>query len=73
MPLTRKIIDAVLDGSIEKNGYFTDQSFGLEVPNAIEGVPNEVIHPELAWDNVQHYREEAAKLAQLFKDNHDKY
>lgn len=73
LPLTRKIIDAILDGSIENNDYFTDKSFDLEIPNAIEGVPNEIIHPELAWDNVQHYREEAAKLAELFKENHDKY
>jgi phosphoenolpyruvate carboxykinase (ATP) len=73
LPLTRRIINAVMDGSIDNKGYATEPHFGLSIPVAVEGVPAEIIDPSQGWSDAQAYTDQAAKLARMFEENHEKY
>ena len=42
---TRKIIDAIHSGELLKAQFRKTEVFGLEIPNAIEGVPSEILDP----------------------------
>lgn len=42
---TRKIIDAIHNGSLLKAEYNKSKIFGLETPTAVEGVPAEILDP----------------------------
>jgi phosphoenolpyruvate carboxykinase (ATP) len=43
---TRKIIDAIHDGSLLEAEYEATPVFNLAVPAKVNGVPTEVLHPE---------------------------
>jgi phosphoenolpyruvate carboxykinase (ATP) len=43
---TRKIIDAIHDGSLLEAEYEATPVFNLAVPSKVNGVPTEVLHPE---------------------------
>lgn len=43
---TRRIIDAIHDGSLLEATYETTPIFNLEVPVQMKGVPKEILRPE---------------------------
>ena len=43
---TRKIIDSIHDGSLLFAKYTETPIFGLHIPNEVEGVPSNILHPE---------------------------
>ena len=43
---TRKIIDSIHDGSLLSAKYTKTPIFGLHIPNEVEGVPSNILHPE---------------------------
>jgi len=43
---TRKIIDAIHSGSLLNVEYKKTDTFGLEIPTEVEGVPSEILNPE---------------------------
>ncbi len=43
---TRKIINAIHDGSLLNAQYEATPIFNLAVPTQVKGVPTEVLHPE---------------------------
>lgn len=43
---TRKIIDAIHDGSLLQEEYSETPIFGLHVPKHVNGVPAEILRPE---------------------------
>lgn len=45
LPYTRKIIDAIHDGSLLNAKYKKTEVFGLEIPTEVEGVPSEILDP----------------------------
>jgi len=69
---TRAIIDAILDGSIEK-AAFSEDIYGLEVPVELPGVRAEVLSPRKSWGKPEEYDKQAKKLADLFDKNFEKY
>eukprot|EP00249_Psilotum_nudum_P021247 c28033_g2_i2 orf=331-2352(+) len=66
---TRKIIDAIHNGSLLQAEYSQIPVFGLHIPDRVEGVPSEVLRPENMWSDQKAYRETLNKLAGLFKKN----
>lgn len=70
---TRKIIDAIHAGSLLKANYTKTDVFGLEIPDAVDGVPSEILHPESTWPDKNAYKETLLKLAALFKNNFDNF
>jgi phosphoenolpyruvate carboxykinase (ATP) len=43
--------------------------FDLEVPQHIEGVPDDILMPRKCWKDTQTYDTQVIKLAHLFKKN----
>lgn len=70
---TRKIIAAVLNGSIEKEGYEPFPIFNFKVPRHIEGIEASILQPENTWVNKAAYATERACLSNLFNRNFKKF
>jgi phosphoenolpyruvate carboxykinase (ATP) len=73
LKITRSLINAALSGSLEKVDFEKHPVFGVSIPNHLEGVPDEVLHPRKTWADKEAYDETALKLAQAFKENFKKF
>jgi phosphoenolpyruvate carboxykinase (ATP) len=51
LPITRKIIDAILDGSMDNAEYEQLPIFDLAIPKAIEGIDSKIFNPRNLWAN----------------------
>ena len=69
LPSTRKIIDAILDGSLENAAYETVPIFGLSIPTSVNGVEPKLLNPRNLWDKPEDWDEAAKSLAKKFIDN----
>ena len=71
MPIayTRAMVHAALDGALREVPFETDPTFGLAVPTACPGVPNEVLRPRETWADKAAYDAQARKLAAMFEEN----
>jgi len=70
---TRAIIDAILDGSIEKAETKIIPVFGLEVPTALHDVDTGILDPRDTYENSSDWDEKAAHLGELFVKNFAKF
>jgi phosphoenolpyruvate carboxykinase (ATP) len=70
---TRAIIDAIHSGSLAEASTFIEPIFGLAIPEAVPGVPKEILQPANTWSDAGDYRRAAGKLARLFVDNFRQY
>jgi phosphoenolpyruvate carboxykinase (ATP) len=70
---TRGIINAILDGSIEKAKTKKIPIFNLEVPTELPGVHTNILDPRDTYENVEEWTTKATKLAGLFINNFEKY
>jgi phosphoenolpyruvate carboxykinase (ATP) len=61
---TRAMIRAALNGALEGVSYHTDPIFGLEVPDAVPDVPNDLLHPRDTWQDKAAYEAQARQLAE---------
>jgi len=70
---TRAMVSAILDGSLAKARFTPDEVFGLPIPDAVPGVPGEVLNPRNTWSDGSAYDAQARKLAALFRENDAKF
>lgn len=70
---TRAIIDAIHNGELEKAPTQTEPTFGLTIPTACTGVPDEILSPKNSWKDKRAYDVTATKLADLFRNNFSDY
>ncbi|MFV4846120.1 phosphoenolpyruvate carboxykinase (ATP) [Edwardsiella tarda] len=70
---TRAIIDAILNGDIDKEETFTLPIFNLAVPTALPGVNPAILDPRDTYASPEMWQEKADDLAQRFITNFDKY
>ncbi len=70
---TRAMISAALEGRFDDVLTTKHPVFGLDVPTACEGVPNEVWDVRSTWSDAGAYDEAANDLAQRFADNFAKF
>ncbi|HNX43114.1 MAG TPA: phosphoenolpyruvate carboxykinase (ATP) [Bacteroidales bacterium] len=70
---TRAIIDAILDGSIDKAETHILPYFNLEIPGELNGVNTHVLDPRNTYATPELWNEKAADLAKRFIDNFAKY
>ena len=66
---TRAMISAALDGSLAAVPVRKDPLFGLQIPEHVPGVPDEVLTPRSTWSDPGAYDEKASHLAGLFHKN----
>ena len=75
MPIkvSRAVIDAILDGSIEKAELEEFPIFGFKVPKAIHDVDPMILNPRNTWADKDAYDETLEKLANMFISNFKGY
>lgn len=73
LSLTRKIVDSILDGSLDKAEYELLPIFNLQIPRAIAGINNALLNPRNAWSNPKDWDKAAINLAERFIKNFLKF
>ena len=70
--LTRRIVEAALDGELETSAYRYDDRFHFSVPTSIKGVEATMLDPQNTWADKAAFAERADALAQQFAAKFDK-
>ncbi|NHJ86466.1 MAG: phosphoenolpyruvate carboxykinase (ATP) [Asgard group archaeon] len=70
--LTRRLVDAALNGEFDNVEFQEDSIFHLSVPKECKGVSSEVLWPRNTWVDKNKFDERAKKLAKDFSDHFDK-
>ncbi|MCA8904693.1 MAG: phosphoenolpyruvate carboxykinase (ATP), partial [Hyphomonas sp.] len=75
MPIkaTRALLNAALDGSLNKAKFRKDETFGFLVPESVPGVDAKILNPRSTWSDPEAYDVQAAKLADMFVANFAKF
>ena len=75
MPInhTRALLTAALDGGLAAAPIRTDASFNLNVPEACEGVPSELLTPRETWSDKEAYDTTARDLVGRFSANFEQF
>jgi phosphoenolpyruvate carboxykinase (ATP) len=70
---TRAIIDAILDGSVEKAETKNIPIFNFEIPTSLHDVNPEILDPRDTYNNVEDWNNKAKDLASRFIKNFEQY
>lgn len=70
---TRKMIQAVLNDTIDQGGYQDFSIFNFKVPKQVNGLDPAILQPENTWEDKSKYKEARICLAKLFKRNFKKF
>lgn len=70
---TRAMVRAALAGKLDAVETVEDPVFGLHIPVSVPGVPDEVLRPRETWADVAAYDAQARKLADMFRENFEKF
>lgn len=66
---TRAMVNAAIDGELDKGGLVKHPVFGVMVPRRCPGVPDKVLDPSTAWPDAGSYERAAKELAARFEEN----
>ncbi|KAI5852827.1 ATP-utilizing phosphoenolpyruvate carboxykinase [Morchella snyderi] len=71
---TRAILDAIHSGELANAEYETYETFNLQVPVSVPGVPDQFLNPSKSWSgSATEFTDEVTKLGRLFVKNFSKY
>ncbi len=73
IPYTRAMLNAALAGELDNVEYSEDPVFGVLIPEAVPGVPAEVLTPKKTWADPDAFDAKARQLAAMFRDNFYQY
>jgi phosphoenolpyruvate carboxykinase (ATP) len=73
LKITRALVNAALDGRLDKVEFVTESAFGLSIPVSCPDVPAEILNPRNAWADKEAYDRTAADLAERFEANFQKF
>ena len=73
LPVTRQIIHATLDGSIDSSTFEADPYFGIMVPQCLGDIDPDILVPAKAWKDQTEYNNIAKKLVKKFQKNFEQY
>jgi len=66
---TRNMLNAALEGKLDKVEFRKDKLFGFEVPKTCPNVPEDVFDPSSAWGNKDEYWKKYDALASRYIEN----
>jgi phosphoenolpyruvate carboxykinase (ATP) len=71
MPIrvTRRLLTAALDGSLNHATFRTDPYFGLAVPTSVPGVEPHILNPVKTWASKAEFAATAKHLVEMFNKN----
>jgi phosphoenolpyruvate carboxykinase (ATP) len=67
------MIKAILEGELNNVETQADPIFGVHIPLAVNGVPDEILQARNTWKNKDAYDEKARELAIQFVENFKEY
>ncbi len=67
LPYSRAMIRMALEKGIPDSDFSMEEFFGLRIPNSVEGVPDEILHPFKTWQDKEAYRRTAADLIEKMR------
>jgi phosphoenolpyruvate carboxykinase (ATP) len=70
---TRAMLRAAIEGWLDEVPTERDPIFGLEIPLECPDVPSEILRPRDTWKDKAAYDIQARGLAEMFKENFEKY
>jgi len=70
---TREMVRVVIGGELDDAETKEDPFFGLNVPVEVPGVESGLLDPRGTWENGEDYDEQATKLADLFRENFQRF
>lgn len=66
---TRKMLSEAIAGNLDDVDYQSDPIYGVKVPTAVEGVPDELLIPRNTWMDKNAFDSKARELAKMFINN----
>ena len=67
--VTRKIIDAIHDSSLEASSVFKHKYTGFTVPLVSKDIiPSNILHPESGWQDIKEYEKKVKELIKQFSE-----
>ncbi len=73
LPVTRKIINVILDGSINNSEFSVLPVFNLSIPDKIDGIDESILDPGKTWSSETRWHIAATDLALKFINNFSKF
>jgi len=73
IPVTRAIIDGILDGSLDNAEYETIPVFNLQIPKSLNGFDSKILDQRNLWSSREEWLEAAKGLAQKFIKNFENF
>ncbi|SDR63189.1 phosphoenolpyruvate carboxykinase (ATP) [Rhizobiales bacterium GAS191] len=75
MPIrvTRRLLSAVLDGSLARADFRRDPYFGFAVPSSVPGVEPHILYPVKTWANKAEFDKTARRLIGMFRENFKRF
>ena len=70
---TRTLLNAALNGKLDKVNFVKDPIFSFEIPTQCTDVPDEVLNPSSLWGDKKEYDKRYKDLAMKFKQNFEKF
>jgi phosphoenolpyruvate carboxykinase (ATP) len=67
------MVRALIGGKLDDAKTREDPFFGLNVPVEVPGVDSGLLDPRGTWESGEDYDEEATKLADLFRENFQRF
>ncbi|MFL2939526.1 MAG: phosphoenolpyruvate carboxykinase (ATP) [Candidatus Poseidoniales archaeon] len=73
LPVTRRMLTAILDGELEDSDFTPDPNFKILIPSEVPGIETTILNPKNTWKDQNAYDMKAKELISLFKTNFVKY
>jgi len=73
LKITRSILNAIHDGTLEKGEFENMPVFNLKVPTSCKNVDSKVLMPSKNWESQDKYNDTLRKLAGKFQKNFERY
>lgn len=75
MPIrvTRRLLTAALDGSLNRADFRRDPYFGFAVPTSVPGVEPHILYPVKTWADKAAFAETAKNLIGMFRENFKRF
>ena len=73
LPLTRQILNSILNGHIDNCQFVNDNYFGFQIPKTLGDIDPNLLNPLKDWKDVEEYHRSARELIQKFQENYKMY
>lgn len=70
---TRRMLHAALEDELNDVDYVEEPFFGLQIPQHVPDIPDEVLNPRETWKDKDAYDEKARELAGMFNKNFERF